>query len=502
MNKTDIENKKKTVVIICCLMLLLVTVLSATYAYFASQNGDSIRGNLDMEVDSTDALTFEAGSAITIDTNENFKSSSKNFVSETSVKAILNRVDGEDIESQDYFVYFNILNNPFIYTVNSEKPELLLQIEDPDGNLVTEIADKTIDYVTVDAPTGSIQGFDITTKQGLVAIDEAHSIEASGDIARNSEQEWHIKVTLVNLNTDQAQNIGKEFRAQALIQPEKKNKSIVDKIASTYKTPGENNLYYHDGSNTDIYGNSVDANDNSYRYAGSNPNNYVCFSDGTACLNNNRYRIIGVIDNHLKLITDAEFKTDYWNSNGSNGWEKSSLLTTLNNSDDSSFLNTIPESWQTKIFDATWYIGGISNTDLKPNDIYAEEVGERKIQPDELKCLDNDGISNVSLCTNDNLEVISKFGLLYLSDVAFASNKDEWINNNYYNNNWLLSDAGMWTLTRDAESTNQAINVNSSGVNKASVNELKSVRPVFYLTSDITYVSGDGTYESPMLLTY
>ena len=46
-------------------------------------------------------------------------------------------------------------------------------------------------------------------------------------------------------------------------------------------TDGESGLYYHDGVGT--YG-AQEAGDNSYRYAGANPNNYVCFgSDAATC---------------------------------------------------------------------------------------------------------------------------------------------------------------------------------------------------------------------------
>ena len=55
---------------------------------------------------------------------------------------------------------------------------------------------------------------------------------------------------------------------------------------------GENGLYYHDGVGS--YTNAdQEAGDNSYRYAGANPNNYVCFgSDEETCPADNLYRII------------------------------------------------------------------------------------------------------------------------------------------------------------------------------------------------------------------
>ena len=85
-------------------------------------------------------------------------------------------------------------------------------------------------------------------------------------------------------------------------------------------TDGENGLYYHDADLAN------GAQDNSYRYSGANPNNYVCFGPGAenegTCGNDNLYRIVGVFDDdkdgtyQVKLI-----KSDYTTSDmlGTNG---------------------------------------------------------------------------------------------------------------------------------------------------------------------------------------
>ena len=83
---------------------------------------------------------------------------------------------------------------------------------------------------------------------------------------------------------------------------------LADYVISNVYTgvDGENGLYYHDGVGS--YTNaSEEAGDNSYRYAGTNPNNYVCFgSDEETCPNDNLYRIIGVFNDtgeyQVKLI--------------------------------------------------------------------------------------------------------------------------------------------------------------------------------------------------------
>ena len=93
--------------------------------------------------------------------------------------------------------------------------------------------------------------------------------------------------------------------------------NLADYIMNTvYQDDGVNGLYYHDGQGS--YTNAdQEAGDNSYRYAGADPNNYVCFgSNAEVCPEDNLYRIIGVFDGQVKLI-----KNDYANSDllGING---------------------------------------------------------------------------------------------------------------------------------------------------------------------------------------
>lgn len=152
------------------------------------------------------------------------------------------------------------------------------------------------------------------------------------------------------------------------------------------------NIYYHDASLTN------GAGDNSYRYAGANPNNFVCFgSDASPCPTDNLYRIIGVFgDNYhgvtgkqlVKLIKydyatsvllgidgdyassrtpDATYykgslssvNTYYWNykatNSATNTWSTSLLNKTNLNTN---FINNIGSTWADKIATTTWKVGG------------------------------------------------------------------------------------------------------------------------------------------------
>ena len=119
---------------------------------------------------------------------------------------------------------------------------------------------------------------------------------------------------------------------------------------SQNSTSSYTNIYHHDSALAN------GAGDNSYRYAGANPNNYVCFGiNTTPCPTDNLYRIIGVFGDQVKLIkydyatstllgTDGDYKgtgtpnasyykgslttinTYYWNkATSKNTWSESNL---------------------------------------------------------------------------------------------------------------------------------------------------------------------------------
>ena len=94
-------------------------------------------------------------------------------------------------------------------------------------------------------------------------------------------------------------------------------------IDNVYVEDGVNGLYYHDGVGTYTNANQ-EAGDNSYRYAGANPNNYVCFgSTETMCPADNLYRIIGVFGNQIKLIKATSYGSYAWDADNVNTWDGS-----------------------------------------------------------------------------------------------------------------------------------------------------------------------------------
>ena len=250
-------------------------------------------------------------------------------------------------------------------------------------------------------------------------------------------------------------------------------------ITSFYNTYGTDTtkLYYHKSS----LANS--AADNSYRYAGANPNNYVCFgSDAASCPSDNLYRIIGVFGNQVKLIKNTSIGDYAWDSGNSNTWNSSTkpdIRTTLN----STFLGTLSSTWQNKIATHAYKVGGMSYSRTNTaKQYYNTEVGSS------------------SSSTTDSM----KIGLMYVSDFGFAASPDYWTTElfNYKSaksSNWL---AGLseWTISRKSDDTNRAFRVDSTGFVDGSnyVFLTYAVRPVFYLTSSTQYSSGSGTSSDPI----
>ena len=255
---------------------------------------------------------------------------------------------------------------------------------------------------------------------------------------------------------------------------------LADHVMGLYTYQGSNGIYYH----TSSLANS--AGDDSYRYAGSNPNNYVCFgSDSVPCPSDNLYRIIGVFNEQVKLIKSGSYSTSSWSGDYvyNNTWSSSAMADTLNES----YLNSFDTKWQDVISSHTWKVGGLdignAYRTFYANTVYNYEVG------------------NYSDYTTWN----GKIGLMYASDYAFAISNSYWRTEvtsssygNVANNNWLFEGSDEWTISRDSSSNSGAIMLSSSGfLDDYSVTNKYRIRPCFYINSNVFYISGTGTKSDP-----
>ena len=502
--------------------LLITFIIGATYAYFVAQDGTTSNSAVRVQTSTTDTLSFSVGSSVNLTADQtSFASGKGNITGSTTATALLTPNNATNKATNYYNIYFNITNNSFIYTMSDNQAELLLQITDPNGNVVTSI--DGLSYVT----SGGASGFDITTITGSITIAIDYAINANGT---SKSDTWKIGVVLVNLDSDQTKNSGKSFSATAVISKDKKV-TLASHITSLYTSQGANGLYYHDASLAN------GAGDGSYRYSGANPNNYVCFGSTTSpCPTDNLYRIIGVFGDKVKLIkadyansnllgTDGDYygsetldaatykgslttvNTYKWNyknntsinnENGSNTWSTSLLNKTNLNTN---FITNIGTEWANKIATTTWKVGG--NTD---DNIY-------NVVP--ATTYQNEIVNPVTTNTTDNAtEYPAKIGLMYVSDYGFAADPSAWtttlfdydgsVNGSTIRSlNWMhMGGYVEWTISRNSDIESNVFYVDESGyVNNYSASNWCPVRPSFNLESSVTYVSGNGSADDPMVIT-
>ena len=337
------------------------------------------------------------------------------------------------------------------------------------------------------------------------------------------------------LDGDVADNstMGKTFKAGIAVKSydrEADPTSLADYVKSLYTgTQGENGIYYHDASLTN------GAGDNSYRFAGASDavNNYVCFGSAQSpCPADNLYRIIGVFGDKVKLIksdyatsvllgADGDYSKMYtannwdnsaykgnnlaniagytWNYKnnttinsgyGSNTWSTSLLNKTNLNKN---FITNIGADWAAKIDMTTWKVGG--NT--------WANIGT---QPAKT-AYQNEIVSPVTTNSTDSAtEYSAKIGLMYVSDYGFAAAPSAWATQlSSYNGeaiknvNWMYMGLLEWAISRRADNAYHAFIVDYTGdVYYYLASYVVALRPVFYLTSSVNYVSGSGTAADPI----
>ena len=524
------KDKKKWIYSILCLFIFVVGV---SFAYFVAQNGNGAVGNIDVISNSLDDLKFSAGDPISLKiTQFNFTQGGGNLSDSTTATASLKANNSTNKASYTYNVYFAVDWNFFKVSNNENYPDIILTVIDPLGNEVTSIDGLT--YYD-GATTKGVSGFDITTFEGVKTIADNYTITSNSSTTYTT-QDWQFKVTFINYDFNQNYYAVRSINANIVIQKEELPITLADVCSngdnlancitnlSQKSVSGATNIYYHD-SNLEN-----GANDNSYRYAGASEkvNNFICFGSTTSpCPTNNLYRIIGVIDGKVKLIkydyansnllgTDGDYSDSTtpdpdcykgilssigmysWNYNATNSatniWSTSLLNKTNLNTN---YLNNIGSTWSNKIVTTTWKVGGCKNGFNIPSIVYQNEI----VNP-----------TPGQYSTTGEIEYSAKIGLMYISDYGFAASLSAWTTALFnYNGsdtngavirtiNWMYMGLNEWTISRSPSTSDLAFYVNVLGdVDNYRVGS-RGVRPSFNLETSITYKSGTGSMNDPIII--
>ena len=271
-----------------------------------------------------------------------------------------------------------------------------------------------------------------------------------------------------------------------------------------------------------------------FRYTGSgaagtsiNPNNFICFgtTDKSTCTANQdkyMYRVLGVFsgangENHVKLIKYKQLGEYGWNSSIYNdiGWENSDMYKGLNGS---YFLtNTTYDylqntKWSNKIENWTWSVVNTKTYDGSNGPSYYSALTPSQIYLHEMNR--STKTSTVGEWTNPT----AKIGLMYASDYTLslgssalaltgntsanqATLKTGWM---HQSNNDTTKSTWEWTLSRAGANGSRHFRVwlvlSDGSVNDFGVDNAFGARPVFYLTIDTKFSSGDGSLGNPFII--
>ena len=477
MKKTN--EKKALMLSAVAIITLIAVVVGATYAYFQAQGGGSANTNVNVQTATTDNLSFQTGESINLTANqEDFGQGAGNKSGSTTASATLTANNATNNATRNYYVYLDITDNDFVYTTDDYQAELLLKVTGPEGEVTT------IEGLT-STTSGGVTGFDITSYDRLIAIADNYEIASTGTTTQN----WTVEVIFVNLDSDQNANTGKTFNANLIIQEEEITTNYLSDyiINEVYAgVEGSSGIYYHDGvgeyTNAD-----QEAGDNSYRYSGANPNNYVCFgSNEETCSEDNLYRIIGIFDDdnngiyQAKLIKSTSYGNYAWDTD-SNTWDattKPDIYTTLNET----YYSSLSLAWQNLIVEAKWQVGGMTWSETNTaKQYYNVEVGTGQ----------------------SGYEETMKIGLMYVSDYGYSTDFINWdvpLSNNS-ENNWLHLGYIEWTISHYLNNATSVFHIHTYGYigGRYAVNAA-AIRPSFYLTSSAEISSGTGTSSDPFIL--
>ena len=202
------------------------------------------------------------------------------------------------------------------------------------------------------------------------------------------------------------------------------------------------------------------------RYYGKNPNNYINF-------NNELWRIIGVIDNKIKIIRNESVGEMRWGV----------LDTYLNET----YYNSIAPTYKTLISEEIYYLGGPSDLDLTTmtaSEYYDVEKNKR---------LDGNPINT-----------IQNIGLMYPSDYGYAAGETCMFTELYdfhiscADNNYLYNGVEEWLQSPSSSSYDSATLITENGsINGTNKRNDRAFRPVLYLTTATKITGGTGTQNDP-----
>lgn len=495
MNK---KNQIKFYALVTIATLLIITV-GIGFAYFMAEVAENPLTDLTVEVSENARLEFSNDdSYIEIEaTLDNFGSTNGDL-SDTATSTVT--LYANEAYTTTYYAYFIISENEFIYTVDSDTPELLLKIFDPEDNEITSIEGLTYDY--------DLGGFDVTEASGVFEIASLYEISTTED-KNEVSQEWEFELTFVNLDTLQNDNAGKSFDSYVLMQQDEitllseqilmdeNNYSSVEEAISAITNKEEPDFSKTETTDAGIY-KTVDNYGNSYYFRGATEDNYVEFAgmlwriiriDGEGNIKLMLYNEDAANATTYIAIEDGiEFKWDY-------RFTIKYYETALGDGIDSWYTEKLQTDYEVYLTKSSYCI---ENTAL-------DEIGDKDLFGAYYRLINSEPSYLCETTLEDTFEYFTYAALISTDEVSFAGGTITDTNTDYYlysstGDYWTLSSAGFNISGGDSYMWWMYL-VNENGLIKAIETETVYAESLIYPTISLDdtsiYLEGNGTFENP-----
>ena len=464
--KENKKGRKPIIVVVVSALVILISILGYTYSYFSAQVNENNKTKTVIKVNNGLSLIFTGTAEVEAQKLVPGDKRTKTFTVE-------NKLD----TNVKYNIYIENVENGF-------NEDLVYTLKKGDDIVVSE------------TPLPK-------TKTGKSYIKT--SIEIAGKTTDNYTLEIEYKY-LADKSQDDYQ--GATFKGTVGIDTEQVKGSFADYLMDLVDNDGDSNtsrLIQFTQPNTEQ---TQDKATIDYRYVGADPDNYVCLEADGECSDDELYRIIGIIPTQKTVGGEFEYRvklikaTNYvgssaeedtkgytpegygyrWcgsSTNKINDWTASTLNTDVLNGIDTkdSYWDSISD-YHNYIDNTVWYLGGSGAG--SSTSYYVDERG----------------INRGNAAGKDNINTVTKIGLMYPSDYTYATSGND------AKNNWLWKKGSyQWTLTSDPWANNIVYYMNGNNyITNFNVTDIIGVRPVFTLASNVKIYDGTGDHDHPYLI--
>ena len=204
------SKKTRRVLLIIYAVAFLSCFVGASLAFFTNMQVERVSPETDIGSATLASVLFDVGAPLNIYADEfNFAYGMDNLYDETYATATIKPGTVEETTRVKYNISLVINENTLEYSNVEKTAELLIQIKDVNGNIVTEI--DNLEYTTVNGESG----FDITEKKGEFMIAQNHELVSAVEVT----ERWDVKLIFVNKDNNQDINKGKLLSGYLKIEP-------------------------------------------------------------------------------------------------------------------------------------------------------------------------------------------------------------------------------------------------------------------------------------------